>query len=199
MQGLDIRSRPRPPDRTTQRQLADVGAYAHWVWPTLPHPLTIEWRDSLVLALDGDVPWIFGPAECDPLRSPSDGTVIPRRARAQLKRIAALGVPFQRVAIAHELSPDGPVRDLIPALRTEPRACSEQLARRLVGDVPAHPWVVRAVRTLDAAVNAATGAARTPADLVSKVLDPIIFGIVSPTPVRHGDLCLWYPLAAWRW
>jgi hypothetical protein len=21
----------------------------------------------------------------------------------------------------------------------------------------------------------------------------------APTPLRHGQPCLWYPLAAWRW
>jgi len=198
MYGLDLSSRAPAFQRRKRVELAAFGANLY-CWPPLPDPLTIEWSDRLVLALDGRAPWIFGPAELDPLRQRSGASVIPRPARSRLKRIAASGVPFQRVAIAHELDPDGPVQQLIPALRTGPQFCSEEVARKLVGEVPAHPWVARAVQTLDSAVTSAIGAARTPACMVSKVLDPIIFGIVSPTPVRHGDLCLWYPVATWRW
>ena len=197
MYGLDLSSRAPAYQRRKRVELATFGANLY-SWPPLPDPLTIEWSDTLVLALDGRAPWIFGPAELDPLR-PSGSTVIPRPARSRLKRITASGVHFQRVAIAHELDSDGPVQRLIPALRTGPQFCSEEVARRLVGEVPAHPWLARVVQTLDSGVNSAAGAARTPAYLVSKVLDQIIFGIVSPTPVRHGDLCLWYPLVAWRW
>jgi hypothetical protein len=50
---------------------------------------------------------------------------------------------------------------------------------------------------LDAAVNGATSAVGINA--IVSVLDPIIFGVIAPTPPRHGQLCLWYPLVAWRW
>ena len=33
---------------------------------------------------------------------------------------------------------------------------------------------------------------------VVSVLDPIIFGVIAPTPPRPAK-CLWYPLVAWRW
>jgi hypothetical protein len=198
MYGLDLSSRAPAFQRRKREDLAAFGANLH-CWPPLPRPLTIEWSDTLVLALDGQAPWIFGPAELDPLRPRAGTTVIPRPARSRLKQIARSEVHFQRVAIAHQLDPDGPVQQLIPALWTGPQFCSEEVARRLVGDVPAHPWLARVVQTLDSGVNSPGGAARTPAYLVSKVLDQIIFGIVSPTPVRHGDLCLWYPLVKCRW
>jgi hypothetical protein len=56
---------------------------------------------------------------------------------------------------------------------------------------------IRAVRALDSAVIAATSA--VPTHLWAPILDPIIFRIIAPTPLRHGQPCLWYPLAAWRW
>jgi hypothetical protein len=199
MYGLEVRSRPNAPERRTRAELANLGAYLQWVWPALPAPMTLGWSDSLVITLDHGRPWIYGPAERDPLRGSRGGSVLPQRVRRQLKKIARLGVPFQRLAIAHELAREGAVSDLLPALEEGPRTCTDELARVLVGDIPAHPGVSRAVRVLDGAVAGATFAASLPASLVSSVLDPIVFGIVAPQPPQHGELCLWYPLAAWRW
>jgi hypothetical protein len=199
MYGLEVRSRPNAPERRARAELANLGTYLQWVWPVLPAPMTLEWSDSLVVALDQGRPWIYGPVERDPLRGSRGGSVLPQRKRRRLKKIARLGVPFQRLAIAHELDREGPVGDLLPALEEGPRTCTDELARVLVGDIPAHPGVSRAVRVLDGAVAGATFAASLPASLVSSVLDPIVFGVVAPQPPRHGELFLWYPLAAWRW
>jgi hypothetical protein len=114
-----------------------------------------------------------------------------------LKRIAELDVPFQRLAIAHELNPEGLVRRLLPALRDGPKTCTDEVARALVGGVPEYPGVSRAIQALDVLVCGATSI--VPDRLWKALLDPIIFGIIAPTPPRHGQLCLWYPLAAWRW
>jgi hypothetical protein len=114
-----------------------------------------------------------------------------------LKQIAALDVPFQRLAIAHELNPEGPVRHLLPELKTRPLIVTDELARALVGGIPEHPGVIRAVQALDVLVCGATSV--VPDRVWSALLDPIIFGITAPTPPRQGQLCLWYPLAAWRW
>jgi hypothetical protein len=158
----------------------------------------LAWTETPLVSIDrSGVPWLIGPAEHDPLQSARGRTVIPPKQRAQLKRIAKLGVPFQRLAIAHELDPEGPVRQLLPALRTQPQPCTNELARALVGEVPAPPGVTRAVTVLDAAVSGATSAVGINA--VVSALDPIIFGVIAPTPPRHGHLCLWYPLVAWRW
>jgi hypothetical protein len=167
-------------------------------WPSLPEPLRLAWTETPLVSIDrSGVPWVIGPAEHDPLPSARGRTVIPHKQRAQLKRIANLGVPFQRLAIAHELDPQGPVRQLLPALRTQSQPCTNELAHVLVGEVPAHPGVTRAVMVLDAAVSGATSAVGINA--IVSVLDPIIFGVIAPTPPRHGQLCLWYPLVAWRW
>jgi hypothetical protein len=179
-------------------ELAELSVQINQMWPSLPEPLPLRWTETSLVSLDrSGVPWVIGPAEHDPLRTAGGRTVIPHKQRAQLKRIAKLGVPFQRLAIAHELDAEGPVRQLLPALRTQPQPCTNELARLLVGDVPAHPGVTRAVTVLDAAVNGATSAVGINA--VISVLDPIIFGVIAPTPPRHRQLCLWYPLVAWRW
>ena len=112
MNDLDVRSRPRRPDRTTQRQLADFETYVHWVWPGLPAPMTLEWSDSPVVALNQGRHWIYSPVERDPLQGSRGGTVLPSRVRARLKKITTFGVPFQRLAIGHVLDRDGPVCDL---------------------------------------------------------------------------------------
>jgi hypothetical protein len=178
--------------------LAELSVQINQRWPSLPEPLLLPWTESPLASIDSSgVPWIIGPAEHDPLQSMRGRAVIPHQQRAKLKRVAKLGVPFQRLAIAHELDPDGPVRQLLPALRTQPQPCSTEVARALVGEVPAHPGVTRAVTVLDAAVNGATSAVGINA--IVSILDPIIFGVIAPTPPRHGQQCLWYPLAAWRW
>jgi hypothetical protein len=176
-------------------ELAELSVQINERWPSLPEPLPLVWTETPLVSIDrSGVPWVIGPAERDPLRTARGRTVIPHKQRAQLKRIAKLGVPFQRLAIAHELDPEG---QLLPALRTQPQPCTNEAARALVGEVPAHPGVTRAVMVLDAAVSGATSAVGINA--VVSALDPIIFGVIAPTPPQHRQLCLWYPLAAWRW
>ena len=198
MRGPDLLTPSPSPKSLADPELAELSVQINQLWPSLPKPLPLAWNETPLVSIDrSGVPWTIGPAEHDPLRSTRGRTVIPYKQRAQLKRIAKLGVPFQRLAIAHELDPEGPVRQLLPALRTQPQTCTNELARVLVGDVPAHPGVTRAVTVLDAAVSGATTAVGINA--VVSILDPIIFGVMAPTPPRHGQLCLWYPLVAWRW
>lgn len=183
------------PSRAVRTALDELDAELRFHHPVLRAPLTIGWRETLTLALDGPVPWVFGPAEHDPLRGRRGTSVLPRRARTWLRRIAASGVPFQRLAVAHELDPAGPVRDRLPELASGPRACTEEDARPLVGTVPPHPEVARAVRLLNQAVGGTTASAQ----VIHRCLDPIVFGVTAPGPLRAGDLALWYPLVAWRW
>lgn len=198
MNGLDVRLSPQRPDRLSRGELTSLHSDVHQKWPSLHAPIVLRWSESPTAALDGSgTAWIYGPVERDPLRGSHERSVVPRKQRTELKRIAELGVPFQRLAIAHELDPDGPVQEFLPALKIGARTCTDDVARRLVGGVPAHPDVARAVRVLDAAIGGAASAVST---YVSRVaLDPIIFGIIAPTPPRHDELCLWYPLVAWRW
>ena len=198
MRGLDLLTPSPLPKRQADPELAELSVQINQMWPSLPEPLPLVWTETPLVSIDrSGIPWVIGPAEHDPLRTAVGRTVIPHKQRAQLKRIAELGVPFQRLAIAHELDPQGPVGQLLPALRTQPQPCTNELARALAGEVPAHPGVTRAVMVLDAAVSGATSAVGINA--VVSALDPIIFGVIAPTPPRHGQLCLWYPLVAWRW
>ena len=198
MRGLDLLSPSQSPKLLADPELAELSVQINQMWPSHPEPLPLAWTETPVVSIDrSGVPWVIGPAEHDPLQGARGRTVIPHKQRAQLKRIAKLGVPFQRLAIAHELDPEGPVRQLLPVLRTQPQPCTNELARVLVGEVPAYPGVTRAVMVLDAAISGATSAIGINA--VVSVLDPIIFGIIARTPPRHGQLCLWYPLVAWRW
>jgi len=198
MRGPDLLTPSPSSNLQADPELAELSVQINQMWPSLPEPLLLPWTETTLISIyRSGVPWVIAPAEHDPLQSTRGRTVIPREQRAQLKRIAKLGVPFQRLAIAHELDPEGPVRQLLPALRTQPQPCSDELARVLVGEVPAHPGVTRAMTVLDSAVSGATSAVGINA--VVSVLDPIIFGVIAPTPPRHGHLCLWYPLVAWRW
>jgi hypothetical protein len=198
MSGVELHSPSHSSKLLADPELAELSVQINQMWPSLPEPLPLAWTETPLVSIDrSGVPWVIGPEEHDPLRSTRGRTVIPRKQRAKLKRIAKLGVPFQRLAIAHELDPEGPVRQLLAVLRTQPQPCTDELARVLVGEVPAHPGVTRAVMVLDAAVNGATSAVGINA--IVSVLDPIIFGVMAPTPPLHGQLCLWYPLVAWRW
>ena len=153
MRGLELLSQSHP-EVLTRSELIELSVQIKDKWPSLPHPLLLEWTETPLVSLDrSGVPWVIGPAERDPLRSSRGRTVVPRRQRVRLKRMADLGVPFQRLAIAHELDPGGPVQRLLPALRDGPRTCTDEVARALVGGVPAHPGVTRGVRVLDAAVR----------------------------------------------
>jgi hypothetical protein len=196
MHDLDVRPRFHPLHATGHAELADLGAHIQHRWPSLPTPLIGQWSETPVVALErSGTPWIYGPIERDPLQGARGRTVLPRRQRSQLKQIAKLGIPFQRLAIAHELDRDGPVKQALPALRQGPHTCTDEVARRLVGDIPTHPGVARGIKVLDAAVR--TSAA--PVNALTAVLDPIIFGVIAAKTPHHGQPCLWYPLVAWRW
>jgi hypothetical protein len=198
MRGLALVSPSHSQQVQTQQELAQLSVQINQNWPSLPTPLFLEWAETPLVAVDRmGVPCVITPTERDPLRDRQGRTVLPRRQRARLNQIAKLDIPFQRLAIAHELNPEGPVRQLLPALRDGPKTCTDEVARALVGDVPQHPGVVRAVQALDVLVCGATST--VPDRVWNALLDPIIFGIIAPTPPRHGQLCLWYPLAAWRW
>jgi hypothetical protein len=195
MFSVETRQDSESVDLTSLHVLAELAADMHRTWPELQKPLALSWSDEPVLALDRGHPWLYGPIERDPLAR--DGrTVVPRAQMRQLKKLAARKLPVQRLAVAHELDADGPVRDLIPVLRRGSRTCTDDVARDVVGPLPPHPGLARAARVLDGLLGAAT---RTTAGGLDLLLDPIIFGVIAPTRPMNGQLCLWYPIIAWRW
>ena len=156
----------------------------------------VDWPGCGVIGVHRDVPWWVGPAEDDPMRDHRGRLPMPREARTRLRELMVFDLPFQRIAIAHELDPAGPVRDLLPALRRGSLACSAETARRLVGPPPPHPRVRHAARALARLVG---GAAGTAGRLTEIALDPVVFGVAAPRAPRTGDATLWFPLVDWRW
>lgn len=165
-------------------------------WPALPRPLVLPWSEEPLVTLDQGAPWLYGPIERDPLATRGGHTVVPRTQLRRLARLAESDLPFQRLAIAHELDREGAVRGLLPALRHGPRTCTDAVARELVGPLRAHPHLTRAAATLDTLMG---GAAAGLAGAVEFLLDPIIFGVIAPRGLAHAEPALWYPLVAWRW
>lgn len=175
---------------------AEMDAMLRWRHPDLPDPLVLPWSELPVLGLDGEIPWMYAPIERDPLAAPDGRTAVPRRELRRLRQLAARHVPFQRMAIAHELDPLGEVQPLLTDLEGGPRTCTDAVARAVVGAQPVHPAVRGTARALDVVLG--RGAARTLARVAAK-LDPIVFGVVGlPDPV-HGQPALFYPLSAWKW
>jgi hypothetical protein len=195
MLALDVRA-----DGSTDhsyRELTRMAASVRRNWPQLPSPIALEWSDRPVVALDRGAPWLYGPVDRDPLMGVGGPAALPRRQRRQLKEVAASGPRFQAVAIAHELDPDGPAHSLLPLLRHGPRPCTDEVARELVGPVPAHPGVVRAAGLLDSLFGGAALAAAGVA--LDSLLDPIVFGVLASTDLVPGTPSLWFPIAVWRW
>lgn len=196
MQTLDIR-RDATLDAGTRDELARIAADLERRCPDLPPAIVLPWSDHPVVALDRGDPWLYGPAERDPLLGRDGPKVLPRRQRARLAEIAATGPRFDAVAVAHELDPDGPVRALLPLLADGPRTCADVVARELVGPAPVHPGVARAAGVLDALAGG--DVLMWAAAALDRLLDPIVFGVVAPHGLRHGAPCVWLGLVAWRW
>lgn len=199
MLGIGMRRRPPHTDRTARSELSQLAERLTFTWSALRKPAEHEWTENPVLVLQGSVPWLMGPVERDPLRGRLGASVLPRAAQTQLEEIEGLRVPFQRIAFAHELSPVGPVEPFLLALQAGPHTCTDELARSLGGDVPAHPGVSGLVAMWDWAARGPLPTNGPPPTVASPLLSRIIFGVIAPTTPRDGQLCLWFPLTAWRW
>jgi len=179
----------------TRPELATVDACLRWRHPDLPAPLIGPWSEEPLLVPDhGDI-WVLTPVERDPMAR--DGrTVLPRLARKRLANLVNRGVDFPRLAIAHQLDPDGPVATLLPVLEHGPRLCTDEVARTVAGPLPPPAQTARAVRAVERVLRQSERIVAAAADVL---LDPIVFGVVGTSEFTHGQTCLWYPLAAWRW
>jgi hypothetical protein len=159
-------------------------------------------RPQLLLAQDCRV-WILAPQECDPLTGRDGRCVLPPSAVADLRRIAAAGMEFHAIAIAHEVDPDGPVRRLVPQLQDGPRSCPPDLARILVGPVPPDPraaWLARSMGQAMAALARPVTALAQRADEFVRRLDPVVFGLIGVDGrLEPGSPVLWVACTMWEW
>ncbi len=196
MQTLDIRRAPAI-DAASRRDIERVIVELERQFPELPPPVVLSWSDQPVVALDRGQPWLLSSARSDPVMGERGPAVLPRPQRRQLHRVAASGARFDAMAVAHELDPDGPVTAVLPLLHDGPRTCSDEVARELVGPVPAHPGLARTVALLEGLVHG--DVAGRAVRVLDRLLDPIVFGVVAPWPLTHGVPSVWQPLVAWRW
>jgi hypothetical protein len=196
MQALDIRY-DATIDAATRVDIERVIAELERQFPQLPPPIVRPWSEQPLLALDRGQPWLLSPARSDPVMGDDGPAVLPRAQRRQLQHVAKTGAHFHAIAVAHELDPSGPAGSLVDLLRERPRTCSAEVARELVGPVPAHPGLVRAVGMLERLGS--TDVPGRAARVLDLLLDPIVFGVVAPWPLTHGVPSVWQPLVAWRW
>ncbi len=192
----------RKPDPTVMAGLVKRCAPVRKAAPQLGDPLLAEWDEKARLMEDRSEPWLLVPADRDPLRTLKGDVVIPDRARADLHAVLAAGVEFDRVAIAHELDPSGPVARMREHFATGPVTCDGAVAKLVVGAVSPPRKTVATANLLDKVVG---GAALAGSVLVNALpagggLDPIVFGVLGPDgPPANGQICAWFALAAWRW
>ena len=190
-------------DRLTTMRLRERQAEIAAADPEL-RPKLAPWIDWPLITLQHGLPWLIAPSERDPLRTPDGRYVIPTRPLAELRRLSATGVQFDQIAIAHELNQPSQVRQLLPLLMDGPRICTDQVARQLVGPVPAHPRVAQLAEIMDRCaadiVRVARAGSATAGRISALVHDPIIFGVVGCRgALVTGEAALWYPLTAWEW
>lgn len=193
---LDVRNDPAAAGNNLPPGLDELGAALRQRLPDLPAPLLLHWSEDPVLTLDRGRPWIYGPIERDPMAR-AERTVVPRAALRRLSSLAERGLPqLQRLAIAHELDPTGPVNALLPLLRYGARRCTDGVARAVAGPVPPLPGTARVLGAVDGLLRR-TG--RTTVVGADALFDPIVFAVLGPRPPVHGEVCTWVAIAAWRW
>lgn len=156
-------------------------------------------RSQLRLASDDRV-WLLSPLRCDPLTRPGGRYVLPPSAVADLRRIAAAGIEFHTMVVGHEIDLNGPARQLIPQLRDGPKSCLPDLARALVGPVPADPRAAQLARCMGRAITAVTRPVPALAREAAGRLDPVIFGLIGADGrLEPGWPALWVACTKWEW
>lgn len=159
----------------------------------------------------GQTDWVVFDAKLDP-HVTSGQLSVPRDARRRLEQVAATGVEFDALLIAHEL-PAGTVAKLNDS-QVHSRTChtpgggDQNAAAKLdtmLGAPPADRTAVRVVALANKAVDglrhAAVGAGRAAVHTGAAVhqgLDPAILGAVAAdSPPKPGELCAVFYLVHW--
>ncbi len=160
--------------------------------------------DEPLLSLDsaGKL-WLIASRRHDPLTRADAGYVIPKGPLAEMRRLVAAGIRVEQIVIAHEVRRDTRSQRLIPLLAGGPRRCAPEVARELVGPVPAHPAAARVATSMETALRTVGGGAaflaRSGWRAVTQ-LDPIIFGVIgADRQLTAGRPVLWIALTAWEW
>ncbi|MGQ0480019.1 MAG: hypothetical protein ACT4O0_03165 [Pseudonocardia sp.] len=193
---MDLRHDPRWLDATQRAVLYRLEWEVRVAAPELGSPLVLPLIEDPLLVHDGRSPWLCTPVSRCPLTGADGRAVVPRSQLRRLDQLARRDLPFHDLVIAHELDPTGPVHDLLPRLAEGPMSCSDDTARMVVGPLPVHPGLRRAVRALERLTAPAASAATRVVDLV---LDPILFGLVTAGRPERGAPSLWFRLAIWAW
>jgi hypothetical protein len=150
--------------------------------------------------VNGDCVWMLSPLKCDPLTGPDGRYVLPPPAVAELRGIAAAGIEFHTMVVGHEIDLNGPARQLIPQLRDGPRTCPLDLARALVGPVPADPRAAQLARSMGRMINAVARPVTVLARGTARRLDPVIFGLIGADGrLEPGASALWVACTKWEW
>lgn len=162
------------------------------ILPYIDHP-------QLRLAGDGRA-WLLSSLRRDPLAGPGGRYVLPPSAVADLRRLAAARVEFHTMVVAHEIGLDGWAPELVAQLRGGPRHCPPDLARALVGPVPPDPRSARLARCMNRVVTAVARPAAALARETSRMLDPVIFGLIAADGrLEPGWPALWVVCTSWEW
>ena len=172
--------------------------------PFLGKPTLARWSERPLIFADKADLWLLVPADRDPLRLAKGGLPIPAGPLRELTRIAATGVHFDRIAIAHEVPPTPEARALAKDTPANGIACTDEVARKLLGDAPAPAGTRQLATRLDklAALAARTvgNAGGAAAGLLAGAIDPIVFGVIGPNcDPRPGDPAAYFALTAWTW
>lgn len=190
-------------DEAEQAAAVKVDAGVRKLAPKLRPAHIATWREAPVLSRDRGGPWVLVPLELDPLRTPGGGYPLPGEVSKELASIAATGVDFHRLAVAHEVSESSTVQRLLAKAGPAGVVITARQAASVIGKVPAPPELRSKVAGFDDKIRGlVSGAAQGLASAAALpfMLDPIIFGVLGVSgPPRDGRPALYYPLAAWEW
>lgn len=146
--------------------------------------------------------WLVTDAESDP-QLDAGRFVLPDHVAAKLRRLAALGVDFDRLFVAHELPPG--------SLRADVQTLTKDEVAALVPEVPPTARTARALRVATRAASIAVGGVLVPvvvagmaplaaaAGIAGSGLDPALIGVTSVSGrAETGELAVWFLIEAWR-